>query len=219
MRKLTLIAVLFCAGKLAVAQGSVLNDPISATMFSSEKYSGISGSPFLSDKWSKGYVTVQAGIYKNLELKYDAYENTLYFNRDDQPYQFQERVLGFTLTPNPRDSFTFIHYRNGLSGAGIRPNQFVQVIAEGKLSIYRSDIKLVTEVNQINQGIIKTFNTSVRYVSVKDGAAQVVKLNKQELLDLMQDKKSEVEKYADENKLIFKKEFDVRVIVNYYNKL
>ena len=202
----------------ANAQVMILHDPVSATMYSSTKYSGIEGSPFLSDKWSKGYVKVSAGIYKDLELKYDAYENTLYFNRDDHPYQFKENVQEFIITPQPLDSATHIRYKKGITGSMIKPDQFLQVIGEGKLSIYRSELKLVSDVNQINQGIIKTFTTSTRYVAVKDGTTQLVRLNKQDLLNLMNDKKSEVEKYADQNSLSFKKEWDVKMIVNFYNR-
>lgn len=202
----------------AEAQVMILHDPISATMYNSSKYSGIEGSPFLSDKWSKGFVKVSAGIYKDLELKYDAYESMLYFNRNDQPYQFKENVLEFVLTPQPRDSATFVRYKKGITGSMIKPDQFLQVIEEGKLSIYRSELKLVSEVNQINQGLIKTFNTSTRYVAVKDGNTQLVRLNKQDLLNLMEDKKSEVEKYADQNNLSFKKEWDIKMIVRFYNR-
>ena len=65
----------------------ILHDPVSARTFNSEKYSGIKGSPFLCDNWMAGSITIEKSIYNKVELKFDAYSNKIYFNKNDEPFE------------------------------------------------------------------------------------------------------------------------------------
>src|SRR5688572_7578190 len=161
--KIFVLLIFFSISTRVFSQVMVLHDTISARVFSTERYSGINGSPFLYDKWIAGSVTVDKGVYNNLELTLDAYSNKLYFNKNDELYEFEDAVKGFTLKLVPADSASFLYFRNGFSGDGLRNDQFVQIITEGKIALYKSDIKLLTEVNEINKGRIKTFGDASKY--------------------------------------------------------
>jgi len=198
----------------------VLADPVSNRMFSSEKYSGYEGSPFLfKDKWTPGNVTVTKGTYKNLELRLDVYSNVLFFKKDEQPYEFQDEIVGFVLIPNVSDSSSYMYFKRGISGDGVKPQQYVQVLAEGKVGLYKSDVKQLADLNQINQGVIKTFTTTTRYVITKDNQAQIIKPGKKEVLQVLSDKADKVQAYIDQNKISFKKDADLAAIFKYYNSL
>lgn len=171
------------------------------------------------DKWIKGSASVDSGTYNNLDLKLDAYENTLYFNKDDQPYEFQANVKRFVLMPNGGDSSTFQYFTKGISGGGLKRDQYVQILADGNVSLYRSDFKLLSEVNEINVGVVKTFNTSTRYYIKKGDEIKVVKLSKKEIMPFLADKENEVQAFIDQNKIGTKKESDFAMIINYYNSL
>jgi len=219
MKYIFLWGILFFNSLTSSSQIMVLEDPVSASVFGAEKYAGISGAPFLYDKWITGYVTVSRGTYKNLELKLDSYSNTLYFNKDDAPNEFKENVTAFTLIPNPSDSSTYEYYRKGISGPGLKIEQYARILFEGNLSFFKSEIKLVTDVNQINVGIIKTFNTSVRYYIMKDDLVQIIKLNKKEILEILKDKEDKIQSYISDKKLSLKKESEFIELVKYYNSL
>lgn len=199
------------------AQISYLQDPVSNTLFNTEKYSEIKGSPFLLTKWVPGTATTEKGTYNKLSLKLDVYNNTLMFERDDQPYEFQESIKTFTLNTSSKDTLSF---RRGISGGGLKPEQYVQILAEGpKASAYRSDIKLVSEMSEINKGMVKTFNTAIRYFIVKNNTPVLVKLNKKEVLAQLSDQEAKLAAYMDENKISLKREDDLAKVVAYYNTL
>jgi hypothetical protein len=214
MKCVLLLVIMFC-GTFVFSQ-NVLFDPVSSRIFNPEKYSDVSGSAFLSDKWQTGDVTTSKGVYKNLELKLDAYSNTLFFKRNDQPYEFQDPVRDFTLTGKGTDS---MFYKKGFSANGLKPDQFVQVLAQGKTSLYRSDQKSLSEINQINKGLIKTFTTSVRYFISQNDRLQLVKLNKKEMQTVLKDQQVPLEEFTTKNKLSYNREADVVKMVRYLNTL
>src|SRR5918993_3908027 len=209
---LILLAVLV---SLSTFSQNILFDPVSNKVFNPDKYSSVSGSPFVVDKWQKGSVTTAKGIYKDLLLKLDAYSNTVLFNKDDQAYEFQDPVTMFTIEAS-KDTQVF---RKGLTGPSLKPEQFVQVLVDGKTSLYRSDIKLFAEINQINKGLVKSFTTSTRYFLVKDGTVQLIKLNKSELLAMLADRRSELETTISKEKLDLRRQSDVVSLVKTYNSL
>ncbi len=213
---LLLACVYFSGLKAQVIQ---LYDPIANRTFDTERYSGIRGTPFLVDKWQKGSVLTVKGIYQNLELKFDAYENKLYFNKNDESFEFQDPIISFTFIPNPSDTSLNMKYIKGLSGSGLTPNQFVKVLAEGKVSLYRSDIKAVSEMSEINAGMVKTFANVTRYYVVKDKVTQLIKINKSEIMNLVKDQEAKIQAYISEHKISIKNESDAAEILFYYNQL
>ncbi|MGZ5247508.1 MAG: hypothetical protein ACXWCR_10410 [Flavitalea sp.] len=219
MKKLTLLlcgVLMFCIG---FTQNMILHDPVSAKVFNPIKYSEVRGTPFLFDKWMKGSVNIPRGSYADMQLKYDVYENIVYFNRDDQSYEFQEPVLSFILMPVPGDSSSYLYFTKGIRAQGLKENQFVQVLSEGKISLYKSDIKLLSELNEINRGVVQSFSKASRYFALKNNSIGLIKLNKNEVMTLVGDKEKQVSAFISSYNLSFKKEQDVIAIIDYYNSL
>ena len=220
MKKILLSSFVIAMTLYVCGQTMVLNDPVSARVFSSEKYSGYNGSPFLfNDKWTPGNVTVPKGIYKNLELKLDVYSNVLFFKRNEEPFEFQDQIVDFVLTPNIADSNSYMYFKRGLSGENLKPQQYVQVLAEGKTGLYKSDIKLLSDVNQINQGVVKTFTTASRYFILKDNQLQLIRPGKKEVLQVLNDKAEQVQTFINGHKTSFKNDADLAALFKYYNSL
>lgn len=201
------------------AQEMILSDPTTSRTFNSEKYSEVKGTPYFIDKWLEGSVTVEKGTYKKLFIKYDVLEQELLFSKDDASYFFADPVISFVLKPNPADSTTYLRFIKGLSANGLKENQFAIVLAEGKASFYRSDIKKSSDLNDINRGVVKQFSTSTRYYIKKDGVTTLVKLNKDEILPLLKDKEAALQTFIDAGKINLKKEGDIAKLIAYYNTL
>jgi len=210
-----LLFVLLTCVTHGFTQSMILYDPVSARTFSSEKYSAIKGTPFLYDKWIPGSATSARGTYNDMQLKLDAYENILYFSRDESTYEFQEKIISFTLL-NSGDTLKF---KMGLTGSNLKANQYAQLISEGKVSLYRSDIKSISEMSEINAGMVKTFISSTRYYIRKDDKLDLVKLNKSDIFEYLKDKEDKIKEFMDANKIGTKKESDFARILNFYNSL
>lgn len=201
------------------AQDMVLYDPVSATPFNSGKYSEIKGSPFVTDKWVPAIVTTTAGKYKVTGVRLNAYEHALYFSKKDEPYEFRDEVISFILTPIVTDSSTYQYFKKGFSGGGLERRQFVQVLAEGKVTVLKSTIKMMSENNEINRGVVKTFKTVTRYFIMKDDNVSLLKTNNKDLLSILSEKEEQVKAYITENKLSAKDDAELGRIVKYYNSL
>lgn len=219
MKKPVVAFLLLFTGHILLAQDMVLYDPVSATPFNSSKYSEVKGSPFITDKWTPAIVTTSTGKYKVAGVKLDAYENTLFFSKDEEPYEFRDEVISFILTPVATDSSTYQYYKKGFSGSGLERKQFVQVLAEGKVSVFKSVIKMMSENNEINRGVVKNFKTVTRYFIMKDNTISLLRTNNKDVLSALSDKEAQVKTYIDENKLSAKNDAELTKMVKYYNTL
>jgi len=220
MKKIsTILFLLFIAGFANAQNVYSLQDPVSTKNFNPEKYSGIRGTPFLVDKWYKGTVSTPKGVYQNLELKFNVYDNSLFFNKNDESFELQDDIVSFTLMPKPDDPSTHMIYKRGIKGADLKGSEYVQVLLEGSVGLYKLDVKQLTEMSEINAGIVKTFANTAKYYISKNGQLSFLKLNKSELLAALSDKQDKVQAYINEKKLSFRKDSDAVELLKYYASL
>jgi hypothetical protein len=221
MKKLTVILIALFCSVVAFSQfgGMQLQDPQSGRVYKPSRYSDINGTPFLTEKWQLGNVVTSKGIYKGLNLRLDAYSHVLYFNKNEEAYEFEEPVLRFMFTPNPADSSNYVQFVKGLTGADVRKDQYLMILSEGKLPLYKVPMIFVSEVNEINKGVVKTFRKVDKYYTLKDNSLQLLKLSKSDVLEILSDKKDKVEAFVKTQDLSFKKDADVVAIFKYYNSL
>ena len=155
---------------------------------------------------------------RSFDLKFNVYDNSLFFNKDDESFELQDEIISFTLMPK-EDPVTHLIYKRGISGADLREHQYVQVLLEGKMSLYKLDVKQLSEMSEINAGIVKTFANTAKYYIGKNKDLQFVKINKTEILNALKDKQSQVEAFINDKKLSFRKDADVVEVLKYYNSL
>jgi len=93
------------------------------------------------------------------------------------------------------------------------------VLEEGKINLYKYFGKQVSEMSEINAGMVKTFTPNIKYYMGNSSSLKFTKLNGNECLQLMADKKELIDKYLAEKKLSLKKESDFVEIIHYYNSL
>ncbi len=196
-----------------------LQDPVSSKSFNPEKYSGIRGTPFLMDKWIKGNVSTPRGMYEGLELKFNVYDNAIFFNKNDESFELVDDITSFTLMPKADDFATHMVFKNGIKGADLRGNEFVQVLLEGKTGLYKLNVKQLSEMSEINAGIVKTFANTYNYYIKIDDKLQFIKLNKAEVLSALADKQEKVQAYINEKKYNFRKESELVDVLKYYASL
>jgi hypothetical protein len=204
----------------ANAQLLQLQDPVSSKNYNPDKYTGIRGTPFLQDKWIHGSVNTNLGVYTDLELKIDLYENAVFFNKQDEPFELIDKILEVTLFPKWPDTVNKMVFVKGMSQGGIRADQYVQVLVGiGNVQLYRSDIKQVSEMSEINAGMVKTFANNSRYYLKKGDQFKFIKLSKEEVMPFFNDKDAAINGVITEKRLNLKKESDLILAVQSYNSL
>lgn len=213
MKELILAITCICFSFLASSQVQ-LQDPLSGKVLQVSKYAGINGSPFLIDDWARGKVITPKGVYSSLYIKYDAFSSTLFFRRNDESYEFSEPVDSFVILQNNRELF----FVKGLEAQDLRREQFVEVLCKGKITLYKSVLVFMTEVNKVNEGIIKSFNKSERLYLARDGKLDQLRSGKKEFLSIFGDGAQEMETFATSNGLSFRKTDDLVKMVTHYNE-
>ena len=201
------------------AQLLQLQDPVSSKNFNPDKYAGIRGTPLFQDKWIHGSVVTTKGIYPDLELKIDLYDNILFFNKEDASFELLDQIISVKLFPKWPDTIQQFIFVKGMNQNGLKPEQYVQaLVGAGAVQLYRSDIKQVTEMSEINAGMIKTFANTSRYYIKKGDLLKLIKLNKEELMSFLMDKEAEVNAAIEAKRLNLKKESDIIQLIQAYNK-
>ena len=220
MKKI-IICILLCFGLQNVqAQLLQLQDPVSSKNFNPEKYAGIRGTPFLQEKWVHGSVTTNLGVYNDLELKIDLYDNILFFNNGGEPFELIDKIVEVKLFPKWPDNKNELLFIKGLSQAGIKPEQYIQVlVGTGAVQFYRSDIKQVSEMSEINAGMVKTFANASRFYIKKGDQFKLIRLNKEDVMSFLIDKDAAINAVITEKKLNLKKEGDIAQAIQAYNSL
>jgi hypothetical protein len=219
MKKVFIPFILMLVFQTSQAQLLQLQDPVSSKNFNPDKYAGIRGTPLFQDKWIHGSVVTSKGIYPDLELKIDLYDNILFFNKDDASFELLDQIVSVKLFPKWPDILQQIIFVKGMSQNGLRPEQYVQaLVGTGAIQLYRSDIKQVTEMSEINAGMIKTFANTSRYYIKKGDQLKLIKLNKEEIMPFLMDKEAELNSVIEAKRLNLKKESDIIQLVQAYNK-
>jgi hypothetical protein len=214
-----IFSIVFTFGGLVAFTQVQIQDPLSGKVLSVSKYGGISGNPFLYDQWMTGEVTLKQGKYTNLELKYDAFSNMLYFNKNGEMFEFQDEVISFLLMPNKKEESKQQLFVKGLGSGDFGKNQFVQVLYNGTMGFYKLTIVFVSEMNKINEGVVKTFQKSERYYFKVNDRLEMIRFNKKDILDFFADRSAAVEKYATAAGLSFKKEMDIVKMLEFHQTL
>ncbi len=105
------------------------------------------GTPFFNSQWVKGSVITSAGnLLEQVEMKYEAFSQLLMVkHKGDSTYIHPQIVKGFSFDDNgKRYSFSNGHFDENLR---IDRNKYLQVLAEGKWSLYKDVQKVFKEAN------------------------------------------------------------------------
>ena len=218
MKKIVIAFILTLTLQSSQAQLLQLQDPVSSKNFNPDKYAGIRGTPLFQDKWIHGSVITSKGIYSDLELKIDLYDNILFFNKEDASFELLDQIYSIKLFPKWPDTVQQLIFMKGLTQNGLKPEQYVQaLVGTGAIQLYRSDIKQVTEMSEINVGMIKTFANTSRYYIKKGNELKWIKLNKDEMMPFLIDKQAAVNAVIETKRLSLKKESDIIQVIQAYN--
>ncbi|TFV94579.1 hypothetical protein E4S40_11220 [Algoriphagus kandeliae] len=147
MRKLFIVAFLFLA-QLSYAQLS--NIDMNGAPARLSGYSGVDGSPYLFEDWSRADISLSnAGLKENVAYKFNIYENELevineagnkiYLNKAYVEYAMLERPSIVIANNTEQGLLTRLLFKKGFDMIdGVKADDLVNVIAEGeKYSLVR----------------------------------------------------------------------------------
>lgn len=219
MAKIALFLPLIFATQVAFAQAHVpngldaernlaeLGNSSNATMVRTydNRYEGVKGSPYLNEEWSKATITKNNTIYRNIDVKYNVYENTIWYRTSDgKEFIFEpSKIDSFTLTDSktkqelPFKKFPVLASQDAKLG-----NKFVAVVYDGT----QVQLVLAPEKNFIKASYTGAYSTGNKYDELVDAhtyyfigpnkKVEKVKLNKKNLLKALPSQQDKVQKHA-----------------------
>ena len=193
------------------------------------RYEGVKGHPYFHEDWAIGHVLLEnEKEYRNVKLKYNVYQDQL-IGLQHSKYSIilpKEQVRAFTmLNEDSSQRVNFVkalHLEEELSK--VPPQQYVQVLYEGKLKLYAVNRKLLEEADY--RGAYSIGNTydeygeldAVFYLSGPWGVDKLKRRNKKALkVFKMHNKK--LRDYVEAKGLDLKEREDLLLLLQYYESL
>lgn len=182
-------------------------------LFRGHEY-GIKGHGFyLSSDWQTGNVLYEGIWYNNVPIRYDIFRDQLMVNHPNNItiILFGERVQEFNF--KGMDFFRF--------NAGVKNEpsaKIYQLVSDGKIRVYARRLKVLEE-NLENRKLEKKFIDAHKFYLVKDGNFHLIR-NKNSMLNLLSDRRKEIQKELKKNNIRFKTNPESAIIhiADFYNQ-
>lgn len=180
----------------------------------------IEGTPFFSEMWMKGILTLNDGkSYSGQQLKLDLLSNKVHFIGDDG----KEKVCAnpvdrLILLDSIRDQvYTFVHSSALPPHADLRDFAWLEALSQGTARLFKHYKKELNEVSTYGGAPYERIKTVTKYYLVFDNRLYRVN-NVREIQKILLHKK-EIEEYIKKEKPSWKEESDIIALVSYYNSL
>lgn len=190
-------------------------------------YFGVKGTPYFINSFLESDMVLNDGrIYTGVILMYEAYNDAaLILSNDDTLMLDKTKVKGFTLKDKIAGK-TYCFELTALSPEKTDKHDFnfLEIASSGNIDFL---IRHYCELAPAN--FDPTFNTGSHYdeysinnsyyIRNSQGEINKIRLNKKSILEILNDKVTEIKKFVSDNKLKYDKEQDAKRIFEFYNSL
>jgi hypothetical protein len=180
--------------------------------------SAIEGMPFFrSPDWNKGNVIYDGVLYENILMRLDLVKEQLIITPSEESgvsiALFSPRVKEFSYS-----GLKFVRLSKSWDETFPLDEGFYLELGRGKATAYARSIKLIEE-NVETSGIYRKFIEKNRYYVLKNGTYYSIK-NKNDLLNVLKDRKSEIQQLLDRSNVKYKsnQELSIATAVTLYNQ-
>ena len=170
---------------------------------------------FFKHELSKGSITYDNVVYENVELLYDEVKDWVILQDSTHRIQLvSQRLQGFTLFDQP-----FIRLEKSVN-TPIVSSGFYQVLYDGKVKLYKKEVKIITE-KFTNTPELKVLFEKLNYYYIKKAGRFYPIVKKKDFLKILNDKGKELTAFISDEKLNFRKDKDntLTKLVTYYDQL
>jgi hypothetical protein len=189
--------------------------------FLSEKAAGVKGTPFLFDDWKKGNVLLKTRErIDSVYIRYNLYSDLLGVKVDGEEYQFNIDVLEFLLPDSLTNTMNL--FRSGFSPvAGLTERSFYQVLYDGKTKFLLKYKKEIASELTSTPGVkARVFEDhKLYYILTASGKMERIRKKNKTILDLFDDKREELKKMIDTNKLKLTTDEEIIKLLEFYDAL
>lgn len=188
-------------------------------------YEGIEGNPFFNENFRSSKIKLVSGLeFNNVIARLDLYNQIVQIklNGGDTikmvlPGNIIEITFYDTIKSQPNE---FIFQTGYPDIDNLNRNNFYQVLSDGKATLLKSSLKKINKIkNEMSGEMSSQFDIyEDHYLYVKYEMKRVKK-DKEYILNLLADKRNELETYITNQKINFKSIDSIKKLIDHYNTL
>jgi len=170
---------------------------------------------FFKHELSKGSITYDNVVFDNVALLYDEAKDWVILQDSTHRIQLvSQRLQGFTLFDQP-----FIRLEKNVN-TPIVSTGFYQVLYDGKIKLYKKEVKIITE-KFTNTPELKVLFEKINYYYIKKADRFYPIEKKKDFLKILNDKGKNLNDFISDSKLNFRKDKDntLTKLLTYYDQL
>jgi len=186
-------------------------EDINGRPFSEKGIEDIEGSPFLFNDWNLGVVKFRNNRFaKGVNLRFNVYNNQLYFKKDEQQLEFALPVEEFMIRGLRDTDSVDVYYRCGFPDTEKTTYQtFLEVLADGNLVLLKHRYKVIGSFKPYNQAERKKFEDREQLFVYVDKRMVKLKKDKESIIEALPQYKTAILSIVEEKKLKLKNEGDI----------
>ena len=187
-------------------------------------YEGVEGNPFFIENFRSSTIKLISGLeFNNVTARLDLYKQIIQIKLNGDtvkmvlPGNIAEIIFYDTLQSLPNN----YKFQTGYPEIdNLNRNNFYQVLSDGNVTLLKSSIKKINKTkNEMSGEISSQFDIyEDHYLYVKYEMKRVKK-DKEYLLNLLTDKRKELETYISAQKMNLKSMDSIKKLIDYYNSL
>ncbi|MGE5406856.1 MAG: hypothetical protein ACM3NR_04005 [Methanosarcina sp.] len=213
------LSILIFNCSIAVSQLYYLNLPPGQNKLyvGDKRIPGLVGSPYLSDDWSTGSITLYNGnVINNLPLKYNVYLKEFHYQADKNEYILGSPDSVLFITMNGK-RFMYLPFEE----KKIKQKDYFEVLTGDESQLLLRHTASITKSNYniaLNAGEKdnRLEQKKLYYLRKYESIVLIDKKGKN-LYNLLNDKSEELKQFSLQNHLSFTNEDDLKRIIDYYN--
>ncbi len=186
-------------------------EDINGRPFSNKGIEDIEGSPFLFNDWCLGIVKFRNGRFaKGVSLRFNVYNNQLYFKKEEQQLEFELPVEEFMIRSMKDTDSVDVYYRCGFPATEKTTYQtFLEVMADGNLVLLKYRYKVIGSFKPYNQAERRKFEDREQLFVYVDKQMLKLKKDKESIIEALPQYKAAILSIVEQKKLKLKNEGDV----------
>lgn len=187
-------------------------------------YEGVDGHPYFIEKFMDATIGLNnGGIYNNVKARIDLCKQEIHFRfpLDSERIALPGLVTEIIFYDTVESGIHTYTFQSGYPEIdNLKRDNYYQVLSDGKITMLKSTVKKINKSkNEMSGEISSQFDTYEDYYIYIKYEMKRIRKDREYILDLLADKRKEMEAYASQQKLNFKSMDSIKKLMDYYNSL
>jgi len=185
-------------------------------------YEGIDGHPFFIESFKSSNIKLVSGdSFNNVIARLDICKQVIQIKLkgDTVKTVLPGNIAEITFYDTVGSAIHSYKFQSGYPEVdNLKRNTYYQVISDGKITMLKSSIKKINKAkNEMSGEVISQFDTYEDYYLYVKYEMKRIKKDKEYLLNLLADKRKELESYIEVQKINFRSIESIKKLIDYYN--